>query len=412
MMIFPSMKTGWALYNTSFSGTNNGRVYKTTDGGNNWVMQMSASNIGLRCVGFSDSLHGWIGTLGRMGALTGSPVMYRTTNGGITWDSVTFATGSRPGGLCGISVLNSNHIFACGRVNSPTSNTPPYFIKTTNGGLTWVTKNMSSYASMLIDCKFFSPDSGFVIGGVDTPVILNTKNTILFTSDGGENWVQRYTDSHISEWLWKISFPSRNTGYCSINRVNNNTVDFIKTTNGGMNWSRMSFPISAQNVSTQGIGFLNENTGWIGGDISYTYKTTNGGLNWQEDNFGRYVNRIRFINDSIGYGAGSNMYKFTNEPIGIQQISTEVPEQFALYQNYPNPFNPMTKIKFEIPLESFVTIKIYNALGKEISALAEDYLQGGSYSVNWDAANYPSGIYIYKLTANDISVSKKMILIK
>lgn len=410
---FINENTGWALYNTSFSGSNNGRVYKTTDGGNSWIMQMSVTNIGLRCVGFADSLKGWIGTLGQIGALGRSPILYQTTNGGNSWDSVTFESGNRPGGLCGMNVLDRQHIFACGRINTPGSYTPPYFIKTTNGGLNWIAKNMSAYAVTLVDCKFFNQDSGYVIGGTDTPVYFNTKNLVLFTSDGGNSWVERYKGARVQEGLWKISFPSHNTGYCSVNTIIPDSICFIKTTNAGLNWQRMSFPTAPQtNVSTQGIGFLNDYTGWIGGDENYTYMTTNGGLNWQMDNFGSFLNRIRFISDSIGYASGKRIYKFTNEPIGIQQISSEIPKSFTLYQNYPNPFNPITKIKFDIPKSTFTTIKVYDALGKEISVLANQNITNGSYFINWDASSYSSGIYFYKLITENFTDSKKMILIK
>lgn len=410
---FINETTGWALFNTSFSGANTGRVYKTTDGGNSWSMQMSVTNIGLRCVGFADSLHGWIGTLGQIGSLSRTPILYQTTNGGNSWDSVTFEIGNRPGGLCGMNVLDRNHIFACGRINSPQSYTPPYFIKTTNGGLNWIAKNMSSYAVTLIDCKFFSSDSGFVIGGVDTPVTFNTKNLILFTSDGGNTWIERYRGTKVFEGLWKISFPTRYNGYCTINSGFNDSICYIKTTDAGLNWNRMNFPTGVTtNVSTQGLGFVNDNTGWIGGDLNYTYKTTNGGLNWQMDNFVNYLNRIRFISDTIGYAAGKRIHKFTNEPIGIQQISFEIPKLFTLYQNYPNPFNPFTKIKFDIPKSTFVTIKVFDALGNEISVLANQNINTGLYSVNWDASSYPSGIYFYKIITEYFSESKKMILIK
>ncbi|MEO8514067.1 MAG: T9SS type A sorting domain-containing protein [Ignavibacteria bacterium] len=408
---FINENTGWALYNTSFSGSNNGRVYKTTDGGNSWIMQMSVTNIGLRCVGFTDSLHGWIGTLGFIGSLGKTPILYRTIDGGVQWDSVTFEIGNRPGGLCGMNILDRDHVFVCGRINTPQSYTPPYFIKTTNGGLNWITKNMSNYAVELIDCKFFSPDSGFVIGGVDTPVFFNTKNVILFTSDGGNTWNERFRDTKVMQNLWKVSFPSRNTGYCSINSVFTDSIPFIKTTNGGINWFRMSFPVTGSTV-TQGIGFVNDNTGWIAGDVNSSFMTTNGGLSWTADNFGSNLNRIRFLNDSIGYAGGQRIYKYTREPIGIQQISREIPKSFVLYQNYPNPFNPSTNIKFEIPKSTFVTIKIFDALGKEIDIPVNQNIEAGSYSEIWDASALPSGIYFYTIFAGDNSESRKMALIK
>ncbi len=109
-----------------------------------------------------------------------------------------------------------------------------------------------------------------------------------------------------------------------------------------------------------------------------------------------------------------------NQPIGIKQISSSVPKQFKLYQNYPNPFNPATTIKFDIPSIKTgliqVTLKIYDILGKEITSLLNNKLGPGRYEVKWNANNFASGIYFYKLSSGsgtgDFSDVKKMILIK
>jgi Secretion system C-terminal sorting domain/Domain of unknown function (DUF5122) beta-propeller len=104
--------------------------------------------------------------------------------------------------------------------------------------------------------------------------------------------------------------------------------------------------------------------------------------------------------------------------IGIQPISNEIPSSYELFQNYPNPFNPTTKIKFSVPLNKggnrglSVTLTIYDILGKEVEVLVNQQLQPGTYEVEWNAANYPSGVYFYKLTAGDYSETKKMVLIK
>ncbi len=89
-----------------------------------------------------------------------------------------------------------------------------------------------------------------------------------------------------------------------------------------------------------------------------------------------------------------------------------VPMSYELEQNYPNPFNPSTKIKFAIPKESNVQLKIYNALGELVSILVNEQLVAGSYEYEFDASNFSSGIYIYKITADDFVEAKKMILIR
>jgi len=104
-------------------------------------------------------------------------------------------------------------------------------------------------------------------------------------------------------------------------------------------------------------------------------------------------------------------------PIGIQPISNEVPEKFMLYQNYPNPFNPVTSIKFSIPSllrrgAGVVLLKVYDILGQDIATLVNDELNPGIYEVDWNAENYPSGVYFYSITTNNYFESKKMVLIK
>lgn len=98
--------------------------------------------------------------------------------------------------------------------------------------------------------------------------------------------------------------------------------------------------------------------------------------------------------------------------IGIQNTSKEIPENFDLLQNYPNPFNPSTKIKFSVPKAGFVTLTVYNAAGSEVEKLVSDMLTAGVYEADFDASDYSSGIYFYKLESNDFSQTRKMMLIK
>ena len=85
---------------------------------------------------------------------------------------------------------------------------------------------------------------------------------------------------------------------------------------------------------------------------------------------------------------------------------------FQLYQNYPNPFNPTTDIKFDIPKDANVKVKIYDILGREVASVINEFKKAGEYSISYDASNLASGIYIYKIEANDLTDAKKMILIK
>jgi hypothetical protein len=129
-----------------------------------------------------------------------------------------------------------------------------------------------------------------------------------------------------------------------------------------------------------------------------------------------YVGAFGSTNWTAGW-ANFNPQSYVPSPIGVKQTSTEVPGEFALSQNYPNPFNPATTIKFSIPQSGFVSLKVYDILGREVSQIVKDNLQVGSYEVNFDASNLTSGTYFYKINVNtDGSVNwtqtKKMVLVK
>lgn len=100
----------------------------------------------------------------------------------------------------------------------------------------------------------------------------------------------------------------------------------------------------------------------------------------------------------------ANMSKFSTE--------NEQPSSFALEQNFPNPFNPKTTIRFQIPDNAYVTLKIYDMLGNDIATLVNDKLEANVYEVQWDASRNSSGVYFYKLTAGNFVETKKMILVK
>jgi len=92
--------------------------------------------------------------------------------------------------------------------------------------------------------------------------------------------------------------------------------------------------------------------------------------------------------------------------------SKNIPKEYALKQNYPNPFNPSTNIQYDLPRDNFVSIKIYNILGKEILILVNEFKEAGSYLTSFNGSNLPSGIYYYKIKAGAFEQVKKMILIK
>ncbi len=116
----------------------------------------------------------------------------------------------------------------------------------------------------------------------------------------------------------------------------------------------------------------------------------------------------------VGYD-GANKKLYFDRYASVTRISNNeniVPDKYSLGQNYPNPFNPTTKIDFTISKNDFVSIKVYDISGKEISTLVNSQLNKGSYTVDFDATNISTGVYFYKITSGSFTETKKMLLIK
>ncbi|MCC6865484.1 MAG: T9SS type A sorting domain-containing protein [Ignavibacteria bacterium] len=97
---------------------------------------------------------------------------------------------------------------------------------------------------------------------------------------------------------------------------------------------------------------------------------------------------------------------------GISETGNEIPQKFTLSQNYPNPFNPSTTIKYSLPKGENVKLVVYDALGREVKTLVNEFKNSGVYSVNFDASSLSSGIYFYKIEAGSFTETKKMLLVK
>ena len=93
-------------------------------------------------------------------------------------------------------------------------------------------------------------------------------------------------------------------------------------------------------------------------------------------------------------------------------LKKHIPQSFQLFQNYPNPFNPTTTIKYQIPEHNFVSIKVFDILGKEIETLVNEEKSKGTYEISWNADYLPSGIYFYQLKSGKYIETKKMLLLK
>jgi hypothetical protein len=199
----------------------------------------------------------------------------------------------------------------------------------------------------------------------------------------------------------------------------------FKSTDMGINWLDISSNLPDAPVNAFAVD--NENTDWLylGSDVG-AYVSFDGGGYWEILGEGLpvvsvYDMKIHPVENYLAIGThGRSMYK-----LDLNQISVDVSgedytiDNFVLHQNYPNPFNPSTKIKFSIPnVETRyasslpVTLKVYDALGKELIALVNEDKLAGDYEVEFYASDLSSGIYFYKLDAGSFSETKKMIFLK
>ncbi len=96
----------------------------------------------------------------------------------------------------------------------------------------------------------------------------------------------------------------------------------------------------------------------------------------------------------------------------VSDQNPKVASKFALNQNFPNPFNPSTVITYQLPTNSFVTLKVYDVLGREVKTLVSEHQNAGLHNLTFDASNLPSGIYLYHIQAGNYSQMKKMVLVK
>jgi len=139
------------------------------------------------------------------------------------------------------------------------------------------------------------------------------------------------------------------------------------------------------------------------------------------------TNYFRVAHEATSNANDATLMGYANEdrpftPSGAMGVATDIsdgtdnikqiPYEFSLQQNYPNPFNPSTKIEFAIPRAEFVTLDIFNILGKKVETLISKQMSAGNYSVTWDASMVSSGIYLYKINAGAFSETKKMTLLK
>ncbi|PIG94412.1 YCF48-related protein [Gloeocapsopsis sp. IPPAS B-1203] len=402
---------GWAV-------NSNGQIIKTTDGGNTWEQQLQDS-VYLRCIGFANPLKGWAGTL------TAGKRLYSTTDGGQHWQLIdNILPELAPSAICGLSVVNESVVYGSG-TNFP--NRPPRIVKTIDGGATWTALDMSEYATLLVDNYFMNEDCGWVVGGKADPTITNPSRddvipVVLYTEDGGKTWVNRVADITsfpLGEWGWKIQFLNANVGFVSLENFNQGAI--LKTIDGGKIWTRLRINDPQGNANLEGIGFVDENQGWVGGwgdadfEGGFSSETKDGGKNWQDANqIGQFINRFRFFGNpvTVGYASGKTVYKYSTAPVTAPVVERVAPLRF-LTTNAPEQFEKAVTIEYTLPENvNKVTIDIWNQFGAYVRQLVDEtHPSAGQKSVVWDGKNdagefLPPGIFIYRLTVDGNAESR------
>lgn len=331
-----------------------GRVYKTTNGGNNWSrLTVPVYDAGMY-LQFVDANNGWILLFNTN--YTGGGI-FRTTDGGITWSQLITPIGGFP------YFINNNTGWLL-PVSASGSSSSDTIRKTTNGGVNWFAPWGTNAQVSFNSIHFSDVNNGWAVGAA---------GLVMKTTNGGTTWSYITNTGLTSTYKSKaVFFINANTGWIATKEDGSQSVSVLYTKNAGATWSRQ--PVQGQN-SLFSIHFFDANNGGMTGDYGAIFHTINGG-------------------------------------VAVNNISTTIPDKNYLYKNYPNPFNPSTTIKFDLNKSSYVKLVIVDALGREIETIVNENLNEGTYSVNWNAINKTSGIYFYTLKTDDFTETRKMMLMK
>ena len=403
-----------------------------------WLEQPFSSSEPLYKVTFADSANGWI---------LGEDHIFKTSDGGITWTPQDSSVGNGSA----LAVINTDTV-----LYSKVANTPPFSRltrRTSDGGVTWQTVDTTYYYA---DLQFIDNQTGFGGGSSFTGAALRK------TTDGGATWSTIWTSDGSYE-ITGLHFIDHNNAWAVLYNAM-----IMKTTDGGFNWTMSDTirPNPNSYLPLEDITFAGADSGWAVGGIagnSIVVRTTDAGSSWTYDVMkGSSLREVKFFNSKVGWFCGANnfepfiakttdggetwatqhqvpyapagaesfcmidtslgwavnydgeLYKTTNGGITfVEEGNTQnKPESFNLSQNYPNPFNPVTNIKFAVASRQFVSLKVFDLLGKEITTLVNEEKPAGSYQVTWNGSNLPSGIYFYQLKAGSFLSTKKMTLLK
>ncbi len=368
-------------------------VFRTTDGGATWLN--ANPNPGV-VAGMSNSIDAIDGNTAWLTSTnSGSTFIYKTTNGGVLWQQVFASTQTR---IFGIKMTSASNGFAFA---DPIANVWQLMI-TTNGGLNWqLSPNAPPAQSNIETClpgSFQVSMPNIWWGTSITTVYRSTNSGVSFTSH----------EANVSGiYILAVHYNLAGTGFSA-------SISMSKSTNGGESYSSLPAPGAGNIESIQGEG---ENFWFIRG--TNIYRSSNTGSTWGlVHTAAQTLMHMDFPNGLTGcqmgwaVGLGGVIYKMTGSLVGTGNNQNEIPGSYMLKQNYPNPFNPETIIEFAIPKSTFVVLRVFDAIGNEVSVLENGNLNAGSYSYKLSAEKLSSGVYFYTLKTADFTQTKKMLLLK
>jgi photosystem II stability/assembly factor-like uncharacterized protein len=377
---------GWAV-------NSNGQILHTEDGFVTWEEQFHDEDVYLRCVGFASDTRGWVGTLSENKRLF-------ETSDGHTWTAVANLPQLAPSAVCGMSVVDESVVYASG-TNFP--NKPPRMMRTIDGGASWQAWDMSVHASLLVDCYFTDADHGWVVGGKSqaaNPTRNDVRAVVLRTEDGGQSWVNTIAglsaELPLGEWGWKIQFLDEQVGFVALESFTRGAI--LKTVDGGKTWTRLKINDPQGNANLEGIGFIDESTGWVGGWGSASFRdgfssaTTDGGTTWQNANeIGAFINRFRFFHEpvTVGYASGRTVYRYAVAPLpGPRHAAAPAGLRF-LADNAPRRSEAPIPITVTVPSNAeALTINIWDRFGAHVRRLLDEPQPAdGSRTLEWDGTD-------------------------
>jgi len=439
---------------TLFVGTESNGVYLTSNNGTNWAVPIT----GLTC-----SVIRSIRKIGTTVITATSYGSYNTTNNGLNWSKNN--NGLRARGIREFYNYNNNLFGVAGggifmssnngdvwneinnnlnnindlNVNSITGIGSEVYIaakgifKSTNNGTNWI--NVSNGLPLNITIYDICASGNNLFAGTFI-------NGMFMTSNGGINWISvSGLPSNSSFQLIESSGTNIYTSSYSSNKIylSSNNGSSWQDITSGLGGSATAFAFSGNNVyAGRGGVYLSTNNGnnwsFLGLVNSYVtslaysnpylivgtqkgiFITSDNGVTWFTKNQGfnlvPSVSSLVFANNFIFTGTRTVWRRLYSEIIAIQNISSEIPNEFSLSQNYPNPFNPTTNIEFSIPEKSFVNMKIFDITGKAVAELVNENLSAGTFRYEFNAGNLSSGLYFYKLETEKFSETKRMIFLK